>query len=121
MAEIPPQAQQMIVALQNAQQQLQAFAMQKQAFVLQRHETERAIDELERTGEKDDVYRVSGPIMIRSTKQKLLEDLKARIEKMDASVKRITEMEKKTAERAQETQVKLERLFSQPQAKGAAG
>src|SRR3989344_5097392 len=108
--EIPPQAEQMIMQLQSIQQQLQTFALQRQTLVLQKHEVERAIEDLEGADEKEDVYKLSGPIMVRSTKTALLKDLKERIEKMGTTLKRIEDHEKKLGERVQENQQKQEKM-----------
>lgn len=111
----------MLVALQNAQQQMQAFSIQKQAMTLQKIEVEKAVEELERTDAKEEVYKLSGPIMIRSTKQRMLEELRERIERLETSIKRLEEHEKRTAEMAQENQAKLEKMLTEGSKKSAAG
>ncbi|QQG39944.1 MAG: prefoldin subunit beta [Candidatus Aenigmatarchaeota archaeon] len=121
MPEIPQQAQQMIMQLQAAQQQLQAFAMQRQSLTMQKHEIEKATEELTSANDKEDVYKLSGPIMVRSTKSKLLDELKERIAKIDSGIKRLEDHEKKIAEKAQENQTKLEKMFAPPETKGQAG
>lgn len=107
--------------LQGIQQQLQAFALQRQTLVLQRHEVEKAMEELEKASDKEEVYKLSGPIMVRSSKSKLLEEMKERIGKMENNLKRIEDHEHKLAERVQENQAKLEKMFSGAAEKGAAG
>jgi len=82
--------------LQVLEQNLQNILMQKQAFQLELSEVENALSELGKTSEE--VYKIVGNIMIKSSKDVLLKDLKQkqdlvalRMKSMDSSEKTIEE------------------------------
>ena len=63
-----------IQELQILEQNLQNLSMQKQALEMELSEIENALSELESSG--DEVYKVAGPIMLKSNKDKISQDLK---------------------------------------------
>ena len=107
--------------LQADHQQLQAVAMQKQSLAVQKMEVERALASLEKTGAKEDVYSITGPLLIRTTRESASAELKEKKEKLEASLKRMEDHEKKILEKAREGQSKIEALFSKPAPKAKAG
>ena len=62
-----------IQELQMLEQSLQNLLMQKQAFQMELNETENASSELDKA--KDEVYKIAGQIMIRSSKEALVKEL----------------------------------------------
>ena len=91
-----------IVELQQLEQNISAFLMQKQAFQAQLMEAENALGELEKQNEK--VYKIVGPLMIESKKEDVKKDLISRKEILDLRVKSIEKQEAKLKEKAEEIQ-----------------
>ena len=58
--------------IQNYNQQLQNVMNQKQTFILQQKEIERALETMKNT-KSEDVYRSVGPILIKSNKDEIKE------------------------------------------------
>ena len=74
-AELPPQIQNQIAQLQQAQQQIQALAMQKSQIEAMQKESKMALDELERLTEDAVVYRNVGELVIKTSKEESISKL----------------------------------------------
>jgi prefoldin beta subunit len=73
------------------QQQMQAYMMQKEQLSIQLMEINKAMEDLEKTKEAE-VYRISGPVLIKTKKADATKDLK---EKQDLIKMRLSQIEKK--------------------------
>ena len=95
--QMPPWLQEQLMKLQQSQQNLQSIMTQKQHLEIEKAETEKALEELKKVAEGDAVFKQAGTILIKSTKQELLDELE---EKHEMAKTRATVLEK------QETRVK---------------
>lgn len=95
--KINQEIQEKIQKLQIFEQNLQNLLLQKQAFQFELNETENALKEVKKT--KDDVYKLTGQIMLKASKEDLEKELN---QKKDILSLRIKAIEK------QETQLKEE-------------
>ncbi len=87
--------------MQLIEQNLQNFALQKQAFQMELNETESASEELKKS--KGDVYKIVGQIMVRSHKEQLEKELEEKNKLLGLRLKAIEKQELMLSE-------KLERL-----------
>jgi len=112
MAEIKlsPEAQQLLIELQTFQQQTQTVLLQKESLSIQNMEIDKALEELKKT-EHDDVYKVVGPILIKSTKKELDKELSEKKETIDIRIKSLQKQEVRLKEKLKETQEKLEDII----------
>jgi len=101
--EIEKQTEKQIRELQSLEQDLQNILIQKQAFEMELSEVENAFIELEKS--KDDVYKISGSIMIKSDKASILKELsdkkkliQLRLKSIDAQEKALQEETEKLRE-----------------------
>lgn len=95
--QMPPWLQEQLMKLQQSQQNLQSIMTQKQHLEIEKAETEKALEELKKVAEGDTVFKQAGTVLIKSTKQELLDELE---EKHEMAKTRTTVLEK------QETRVK---------------
>ncbi len=95
--QMPPWLQEQIMKLQQSQQNLQSIITQKQHLEIEKAETEKALDELKKIADGDAVYKQAGTVLIKSTKQELIDELE---EKQEMAKTRLAVLEK------QETRVK---------------
>jgi len=95
--QMPPWLQEQIMKLQQSQQNLQSIVTQKQHLEIEKAETEKALDELKKIADGDAVYKQAGTVLIKSTKQELIDELE---EKQEMAKTRLAVLEK------QETRVK---------------
>ena len=95
--QMPPWLQEQLMKLQQSQQNLQSIMTQKQHLEMEKAETEKALEELKKLADGDAVFKHTGTILIKSTKQELIDELE---EKQVMAKTRVTVLEK------QETRVK---------------
>ncbi len=107
---LSPEAQQVLAQLQTLQQQLQIILYQKDGLSLQKTETEKAIEELEKN-ESNEVFKIAGPIMIKIEREKLLSELKAELEKINLQLKALEKQEEKFRKKLEEKQEKLRAIL----------
>lgn len=87
-----------IQELQILEQNLQNLLMQKQAFQMELNEAENAALELDKA--KDDVYKIAGQIMIKSSKEDLLKELNEKIKLLSLRLTTIERQEAPLTEKA---------------------
>lgn len=81
------------VEIQSLQQQLQLLTLQKQQMKIQSDEIDHALKEIENA--KGDVYRLVGPILLKSTKEEIVKDLNERKSTIDARIQIIEKQEER--------------------------
>ena len=103
----PPLVQEQLAKLQQTQQNLQSILMQKQQLESEKHETEKALEELKKASDDESVFKHAGTIMIKSNKKDLIDELEEHIElaKTKASLLVKQEERLKTALKEQETKI----------------
>lgn len=98
--------QQLLQSAAILQQQLQNIMAQREGMGVQILEMKKAIEELEKTKEKD-VYKIAGPILIKSPRQTVLKELKERDEMFSLRLKSLEKEEKRTKLKIEEMKEKL--------------
>lgn len=104
--QIPEELRNKLAQFQTLQQQLQMMVVEKQRRVLENGELEEASKEL-RTS-KGDVYKSVGPLLIKSSKANLDNEIKERISSAESSVKLLESQEQKLTTKLQELQKNLQ-------------
>ncbi len=89
-----------IQELQMMEQTFQQLAMQKNAFNMEASETEHVINEVEKA-EGEIMRIVSGQVAIKSTKEKVLEEMNKKKELIDVRMKQMEKQEKEFNERVE--------------------
>ena len=73
--QMPPWLQEQIGKLQQAQQNLQSIMAQKQQVEMDSTEADKALEELKKANDDDQVFKHAGSILIKSTKKQLIDEL----------------------------------------------
>lgn len=104
---MPPWLQEQLMKLQQSQQNLQSIMTQKQHLEIEKTETEKALEELKKVTEDDAVFKHAGTVLIKSSKQALIDELEERQEmaKTRATVLEKQEIRVKDALKEQETKI----------------
>ena len=89
--QMPPWLQEQLMKLQQSQQNLQSIMTQKQHLEMEKAETEKALEELKKIADGDAVFKHTGTILIKSTKQELIDELE---EKQEMAKTRVIVLEK---------------------------
>jgi prefoldin beta subunit len=98
LANLDEETQRQIQELQILEQSFQQLIMQKQAFQMEANETDHIIKEVEKTdGEISKI--IGNQVVIKTTKEKILEDMKHKKELIDLRLKNIDKQEKEFSEK----------------------
>ena len=98
LANLDEETQRKIQELQMMEQSFQQLLMQKNAFSMEANETDFILEEVEKTS--GEVSRIIGnQVVIKSTKEEILEDMKKKKELLDLRMKSIDEQEKQFSEK----------------------
>jgi len=98
LANLDEDTQRKIQELQMMEQSFQQFLMQKNAFSMEINETDFIISEVEKS--KGEVSRIVGnQVIIKSTKEAILEDMKKKKRLISTRIKSIDEQEKEFSEK----------------------
>ena len=77
---MPPWLQEQIAKMQQSQQNLQSILMQKQQVEMENAESDRALEELKKASDDDQVFKYAGTILIKSDKKSLIDELEEKKE-----------------------------------------
>ncbi len=113
--QIPPWLQEQLAKMQQSQQNLQSIMAQKQQLGIEQLETDKALEELKKTGDDDTVYKHAGSILIKSNKKDLIADLEERKELAKTRVTVLSKQEERVKESLKEQEAKINDMM-----KGAA-
>ena len=99
-ANLDEETKKQIQDLQVLEQNFQQLLMQKNAFSMESNETELIIKEVEKT--EGEVSRIiGGQVVIKSTKETILEEMKKKKDLIDARMKTIVDQEKEFSDNIQ--------------------
>ena len=108
MEEPTPQLRHQLSQYQQVQQQAQALMMQKQQLEMASHETDRALEEIEKLKEGDTVYKSVGGILAKSDRADVEKELKERKETLDLRIKTLERQESRAVKRMNEMRDKIQ-------------
>ncbi len=101
LANLDEETQRKIQELQMLEQSFQQLLMQKNAFSMESNETDYIIKEVEKT--EGEISRIIGnQVVIKSTKEEILKDMKKKQELIKTRMKTIDEQEKQFSERIEQ-------------------
>ena len=78
--QMPPWLQEQLGKLQQSQQNLQSTLAQKQQVELEQAEYEKALEELKKASDDEQVFKHAGSILIKSTKNDLIAEIEEKKE-----------------------------------------
>ncbi|MFW6386266.1 MAG: prefoldin subunit [Candidatus Hadarchaeota archaeon] len=111
-SNLPPQAQEMIEELQERKKQLQQINEQRNRFKFEQKRTEKALEAINNAEEEKEVFKVVGPVGIKSTQKELKEELSEDKDKIEAKLSSMGKKEEKIREEAEGKQQKLREMMS---------
>ena len=109
--QMPPWLQEQIMKLQQSQQNLQSVMTQKQHLEIEKAETEKALDELKKVTDSDAVFKQAGTVLIKSTKQELIDELEERTELAKTRVTVLDKQEIRLKESLKEQETKITEMM----------
>ena len=110
--ELPPSVRQQLARFQQLQQTLNVILAERQKLEAELLEVKDALEALEKSPDDALVYKAVGPVLIQSSKQKLIEELNERKELAETRLKLLEKQEQRTREQLESLQKELRQMLS---------
>jgi len=112
--QMPPWLQEQIGKMQQSQQNLQSILMQKQQVEMENVESDRALEELKKASDEDQVFKYAGSILIKSDKKSLLDELEEKKELSKTKSIVLAKQEERLKASLQEQEQKIQEMLKNP-------
>ena len=117
--QMPPWLQEQIGKMQQSQQNLQSILMQKQQVEMENAESDRALEELKKAADGDQVFKYAGSILIKSDKKSLIDELEEKKELSKTKTTVLAKQEERLKTSLQEQEQKIQEMLKNPKAPNA--
>ena len=117
--QMPPWLQEQIGKMQQSQQNLQSILMQKQQVEMENAESDRALEELKKAADGDQVFKYAGSILIKSDKKSLIDELEEKKELSKTKTTVLAKQEERLKTSLQEQEQKIQEMLKNPNASNA--
>ena len=114
--QMPPWLQEQIGKMQQSQQNLQSILMQKQQVEMENAESDRALEELKKAADGDQVFKYAGSILIKSNKKSLIDELEEKKELSKTKSVVLAKQEERLKASLQEQEQKIQEMLKNPNA-----
>ena len=112
--QMPPWLQEQIGKMQQSQQNLQSIMMQKQQVEMENAESDRALEELKKASDSDQVFKYAGSILIKSDKKSLIDELEEKKELSKTKSTVLAKQEERLKTSLQEQEQKIQEMLKNP-------
>ena len=112
--QMPPWLQEQIGKMQQSQQNLQSIMMQKQQVEMENVESDRALEELKKASDDDQVFKYAGTILIKSDKKSLIDELEEKKELSKTKSTVLAKQEERLKTSLQEQEQKIQEMLKNP-------
>ena len=112
--QMPPWLQEQIGKMQQSQQNLQSILMQKQHVEMENVESDRALEELKKASDEDQVFKYAGSILIKSDKKSLIDELEEKKELSKTKSVVLAKQEERLKASLQEQEQKIQEMLKNP-------
>ena len=109
--QMPPWLQEQITKMQQSQQNLQSIMAQKQQVEMENIEANRALDELKKANNDDQVFKFAGSILIKSDNKTLIDELEEKKELSKTKTIVLTKQEERIKASLQEQEKKIQGML----------
>ena len=109
--QMPPWLQEQITKMQQSQQNLQSIMTQKQQVEMENIEANRALDELKKANNDDQVFKFAGSILIKSDNKTLIDELEEKKELSKTQTIVLTKQEERIKASLQEQEKKIQGML----------
>ena len=112
--QMPPWLLEQIAKMQQSQQNLQSILMQKQQVEMENVESDKALEELKKASDDDNVYKYAGSILIKSDKKSLIDELEEKKELAKTKSTVLAKQEERLKTSLQEQEQKIQEMLKNP-------
>ena len=112
--QMPPWLQKQVAKMQQSQQNLQSILAQKQQVEMENTESDRALEELQKANDDEQVFKYAGSILIKSDKKTLIEELEEKKELSKTKIIVLKKQEERLKVSLQEQEKKIQEMLKNP-------
>ena len=112
--QMPPWLQEQVSKMQQSQQNLQSVLAQKQQVEMENTESDRALEELQKANDDEQVFKYAGSILIKSDKKTLIEELEEKKELSKTKITVLEKQEERLKTSLQEQEKKIQEMLKNP-------
>ena len=112
--QMPPWLQEQVAKMQQSQQNLQSILGQKQQVEMENTESDRALEELQKANDDEQVFKYAGSILIKSDKKTLIEELEEKKELSKTKTTVLGKQEERLKSSLQEQEKKIQEMLKNP-------
>ena len=112
--QMPPWLQEQIGKMQQSQQNLQSILMQIQQVEMENAESDRALEELKKAADGDQVFKYAGSLLIKSDKKSLIDELEEKKELSKTKTTVLAKQEERLKTSLQEQEQKIQEMLKNP-------
>ena len=112
--QMPPWLQEQVAKMQQSQQNLQSILGQKQQVEMENTESDRALEELQKANDDEQVFKYAGSILIKSDKKTLIEELEEKKELSKTKIIVLEKQEERLKNSLQEQEKKIQEMLKNP-------
>ena len=109
--QMPPWLQEQVAKIQQTQNNLQSIMTQIQHLGMEKVETEKALEELNKVTDGETVFKHAGTVLIKSTKQQMIVELKESLEMINTRATVLGKQEKHIKESLKEQEAKINEMI----------
>jgi len=109
--QMPPWLQEQLGKLQQSQQNLQSTLAQKQQVELEQAEYEKALEELKKASDDEQVFKHAGSILIKSTKNDLIAEIEEKKELSKTKSTVLAKQEERIKASLQDQEAKIQEMI----------
>ena len=106
--ELPPYLQEQLARYEQIQQNLQAVMVQKQQVDMEREETKKALEELAKASDSENVYKFAGSLLIKVSKEAMIKELSEKKELAETRSLVLSKQETRFKDSLKELQTKID-------------
>jgi len=118
-AELPPWLKEQLARFEQIQQNLQAVLVQKQQVELEQAEAEKALEELGKSSNSDQIYKFAGNLLIKVSRDAIVKELGEKKELASTRSLVLAKQEARFRENLKDIQAKIDSSMKGRQAQAA--
>ena len=116
--QIPPEIQHKIMQFQEIQERIRALITRKQQLEVELREVERTLDELKDVNNETPIFKFTGRVLIRVSKENIVRELNDRKETLELHIKTLEKQEAQARKRFEELRQDLSQALAGFQVSG---
>ncbi len=117
-AELPPYIREQLARYDQVQQNLQSVLIQKQQVEMELTETEKALEELAKASDSEDIYKFAGNLLVKVEKDAMVKELSEKKELGSTRKMVLAKQEGRFRESLKDLQTKIDDAVKGKQAQG---